>query len=225
MKRFIFCLLVLAISINSVFADELRLDKEAKYQKQIMQIGYRVLNANQIDKRMTFFYVNSKDVNAATTLRSKQISVYKGLLPLLDSDDELAAVICHEIAHGLDAHKGLWRRFTMAGSSKSYEFKADKKGVDLMVNAGYNPIAMIVILNKITAEPSWFERYPSHPGGSERLLTIYSYIYSKYPEYLVDNDYKNNLYYQNFLLTTKKQRAGIRERYKDKNIIPVSDKK
>lgn len=143
MKRFIFCLLALAISINSVFADELRLDKEAKYQKQVMQIGYRVLNANQIDKRMTFFYVNSKDVNAVTALRSKQISVYKGLLPLLDSDDELAAVICHEIAHGLDAHKGLWRRLTMAGSSKSYEFKADKKGVDLMVNAGYNPIAMI----------------------------------------------------------------------------------
>ncbi|MEI3254514.1 MAG: hypothetical protein V8R83_04285 [Candidatus Gastranaerophilaceae bacterium] len=103
---------------------------------------------------------------------------------MLDSDDELAAVICHEIAHGLDAHKGLWRRLTMAGSSKSYEFKADKKGVDLMVNAGYNPIAMIVILNKITAEPSWFERYPSHPGGSERLLTIYSYIYSKYPSIL-----------------------------------------
>ena len=49
MKRFIFCLLALAISINSVFADELRLDKEAKYQKQVMQIGYRVLNANQID--------------------------------------------------------------------------------------------------------------------------------------------------------------------------------
>ena len=48
------------------------------------------------------------------------------------------------------------------------------------------------------------------------MLTIYSYIYSKYPEYLVDNDYKNNLYYQNFLLTTKKQRAGIRERYKEK---------
>lgn len=225
MKKFIFCLLALAISINSVFADELRLDKEAKYQKQIMQIGYRVLNANQIDKRMTFFYVNSKDVNAATTLRSKQISVYKGLLPMLDSDDELAAVICHEIAHGLDAHKGLWRRLIMAGSSKSYEFKADKKGVDLMVNAGYNPVAMIVTLNKITEEPCWFERYPSHPGGSERLLTIYSYIYSKYPEYLVDNDYKNNLYYQNFLLTTKKQRALIRERYKDKNIIPVSDKK
>ena len=89
MKRFIFCLLALAISINSVFADELRLDKEAKYQKQIMQIGYRVLNANQIDKRMTFFYVNSKDVNAATTLRSKQISVYKDFclcsIPMMNS--------------------------------------------------------------------------------------------------------------------------------------------
>lgn len=223
MKKFILCVFALFLTFNVCFADELRLDKEAKYQKQVMQVGFRILNANQIEKRMTFYYINNKDVNAATAMSNKTICLYKGIIPFFDSDDELAAVLSHEIAHALDAHKGLWRRLTMAASSKSYEFKADKKGVDLMVNAGYNPVAMIVVLNKILGEQNWFERPISHPIGSQRLITVYDYIYSKYPEYLVDNEYKNNLYYQNFLLTTKKERALVRQRHS--NMVPVSNKK
>lgn len=225
MKKVILCFIALMLTVSACFADELRLDKETQYQKKVMQIGFRILNANQIDKRMTFYYSPTKNVNAVTYLSSKQIQVYKGILPFMDSDDELAAIISHEIAHGMDAHKGLWRRITMGCSPKSYEFKADKKGVDLMVNAGYNPIAMIVVLNKISNEPNWFERSSTHPGGSERLVTLYDYIYIKYPEYLIDNDYKNNLYYQNFLLTTKLQRKYIRDKYNLKNSVPVNNKK
>lgn len=225
MKKFILCIFALFMTFTACFADELRLDKEAKYQKQVMQVGFRILNANQIEKRMTFYYVNNKDVNAATYLSNKTICLYKGIIPFIDSEDELAAVLSHEIAHGIDAHKGLWRRITMSASSKSYEFKADKKGVDLMVNAGYNPVAMIVVLNKLTGEENWFERSMSHPAGSERLVTLYDYIYSKYPEYLVDNEYKNNLYYQNFLLTTKQARSFIRQRYNKNNTVQVSNKK
>ncbi len=224
MKRIILCALALLFTVNCCFADELRIEREAKYQKQIMNIGYRILNANQIDKRMTFFYSTSKDVNAVTSLRGKQIVVYKGILPLLDSDDEIAAILSHEIAHGVDAYKGLWRRITMAGASKSYEFKADKVGVDLMVNAGYNPVAMIITLNKICDEPNWFEASSSHPNGSERLISIYEYIYTKYPAYLIDNEYKNNLYYQNFLLTSKKQRQYIQKKYNASNVKNVNQK-
>ena len=224
MKKFILCTLTLLFTTTCCFADELRLEQEAKYQKQIMQIGYRILNANQIDKRMTFFYSTSKDINAATSLRGKQIVVYKGIIPLLDTDDELAAVIAHEIAHGIDAYKGLWRRITMTSAPKSYEFKSDKKGVDLMVNAGYNPVAMIITLNKICEEPNWFEISSTHPGGSERLTAIYEYIYTKYPAYLIDNEYKNNLYYQNFLLTSKKERQRIQKKYNESNVKAVNKK-
>lgn len=224
MKRIILCALALLFTVNCCFADELRVEQEAKYQKQIMNIGYRILNANQIDKRMTFFYSTSKDVNAATSLRGKQVVVYKGILPLLDSDDEIAAVLSHEIAHGIDAYKGLWRRITMTGASKSYEFKADKVGVDLMVNAGYNPVAMIITLNKICGEPNWFEASSTHPNGSARLISIYEYIYTKYPAYLIDNEYKNNLYYQNFLLTSKKQRQYIQKKYNASNVKNVNKK-
>lgn len=225
MKKFIICIFTLLVAANCCFADELRLDKETQYQQKIMKIGFRILNANRIEKRMTFLYSPSKDVNAVTYLASKRIVFYKGLLPIMDSDDEIAAILSHEISHGIDAHKGLWRRITMAGASKSYEFKSDKRGVDLMVNAGYNPVAMIVVLNKIVDEPNWFEVSTTHPGGTKRLMAVYSYIYSKYPEYLIDNDYKNNLYYQNFLLTTKKERAQFKETLDKQKTVPVNNVK
>ena len=94
-----------------------------------------------------------------------------------------------------------------------------------MVNAGYNPVAMIVVLNKICDEPSYFENGGTHPAGSERLAAVYEYIYAKYPAYLADNDYKNNLYYQNFLLTSKAAREQIRKKYNQSAVVPVSNKK
>ena len=38
-------------SINYCFADELRLDKDTKIQKDIMQTGFKILNSNNIKKR------------------------------------------------------------------------------------------------------------------------------------------------------------------------------
>lgn len=225
MKKLIVCLISLMLTASACFADELRLDKEAQFQKKVMETGFRILNSNQIDKRMTFYYVNTKDVNAAAYSSSKRICVYKGLLPFIDNDDELAAILSHEIAHGIDFHEGYLRRLAMSFRSSKYEKKADKRAVDLMVNAGYNPVAIIIILNKITGEPNFSDDFGvrSHPVGSERLAYVYEYIYAKYPAYLADNEYKNNLYYQNFLLVSKKERNLIRQKYQEK-YINVSNK-
>lgn len=222
MKRIVLCVLMLFFTVNSCLADELRLDLESKYQKKVMQVGFRILNANGIDKRMIFSYEPDKRVNAVSYSTTKNIVVFKGIVPYFDSDDELAAVLSHEIAHGLDFHAGFWRRIAMAFSSIKYEEKADKKAVDMMVNAGYNPVAMIVALNKILPEENWFERSGSHPVGSDRLAYIYEYIYAKYPAYLVDNEYRTNLYYQNFLLTSQKDRELIRKKYAQQ-YTPVSN--
>ena len=83
---------------------------------------------------------------------------------------------------------------------------------------------MIITLNKICEEPNWFEISSTHPGGSERLTAIYEYIYTKYPAYLIDNEYKNNLYYQNFLLTSKKERQRIQKKYNESNVKAVNKK-
>ena len=226
MKKFLIGLIVFIAASTACFADNVYiLEKDAPNQQRVMKIGYRVLNANQIENRMTFLYSNKNVVNAAAYARSKTIVIYKGLLPFIDDDNEIAAIICHEVAHGLDYFAGYWRRVAMDFLPKKYERKADLKGVDLMVNAGYHPVAMIVVLNKICDEPSYFENGGTHPAGSERLAAVYEYIYAKYPAYLADNDYKNNLYYQNFLLTSKAAREQIRKKYNQSAVVPVSNKK
>lgn len=219
MKKFFIFIFLLMFTANISCADDLRLDKETQYQKSLMKIGYRILNANNIENRMTFYYSNKKDVKTCLNRSYKNIAVYKGMLPFIDSDEELAALLSHEIARGLDTYAGFWRRTAMTLRKSKYEKKADRTAVDLMVKAGYNPVALIVILNKITAEPSFWDDFGlrRYTVGSDRMLNIYRYIYEKYPVYLVDNDYKRNLYYQNFLLVTKKQRQQFREEYKNKN--------
>ena len=213
MKKFVLLILTIIFTASFCLAEVFDLEKEGKYQKKVMQIGFRILNENQIEKRMTFYYAAKQSVNAATYLKSKQIVVYKGIIPFMDTDDEIAAILSHEIAHGIEAHKGFWNRIAIRRASKTFEYDADRTGIDLMVNAGYNPLAMIIILNKIAEEPNWFERSSSHPDGSERLISAYSYIYAKYPEFLIENKYKNNIYYQNFLLTTKAQRKALKDQY------------
>lgn len=216
-------LLILSMSNLSAFADDLHLEKETKYQKKIMETGFKILNANRIDKRVTFSYNNNKAVNAAAFSSSKNVVVFKGILPYFDDDNELAAILSHEISHSLEFHKGgYFKAIAMSFATKKYEQKADIEGVDIMVNAGYNPVAMIIVLNKICEEPKGLDRFmSSHPNGAKRLAYIYEYIYKKYPGYLVDNDYKTNLYYQNFLLTSKEDREKIRE----KELKKINDRK
>jgi len=213
MKKFLVALFVLVFTGTSCFASNSEFERQAAEQKRVMEIGFRILNANRIDKRMIFCYVNNKKVNAYAKGRNKSVVIFKGLLPYLDSDDELAGIISHEMAHNIDFHAGLFRRITMGFALKKYEKKADKKAIDYMVKAGYNPVAMIIALNKLCGEPNWWEMYSSHPRGSKRLAYLYEYIYKKYPAYLVDNDYRENVYYQNFLLTSKKNREKIRAKF------------
>lgn len=46
------------------------------------------------------------------------------------------------------------------------------------------------------------------------MMEVYEYIYKKYPEYLVNNPYKENPFYQNFLLTSKENREKFQQKVK-----------
>jgi hypothetical protein len=82
-----------------------------------------------------------------------------------------------------------------------------------MVNAGYNPLALITILNKIGKQYR-FDIFSNHTLASRRMMLIYEYIYTKYPSILVENEYKDNIYYQNFLLTSRNNRMKLLEKVK-----------
>ena len=51
-----------------------------------------------------------------------------------------------------------------------------------MTKAGYNPLAMISLLNKISQ--NYIDILQSHPSGDKRLLNVYDYIEYNYPDIL-----------------------------------------
>ena len=229
MKK-IFAVLVLFFAINTSIAYAVETVNVSdsyiiKAQDQISNIGFKILNSNGIEKRTVFVFDTSKKINAFSSYRDRQIVLYRGMYNQLQSEDEIAAVLSHEIAHSVESYNGIFRGYfsslSYMCSPKKYEYKADKRAVDYMVNAGYHPIALIVMMSKVMPQER-YDWYNTHPLTSRRMMEVYEYIYKKYPEYLVNNTYKNNIYYQNFLLTSKQNRAKFQKKIETKSKLPVN---
>lgn len=184
-------------------------------QEYINQIGFRLLNANRIKHRMVFEYSTKKIVNAVTLYNGRRIVFYEGLMLYTTDDDQVAAVLAHEISHGIDYYHGIMRgTFSLLPGMfvpRKYERKADKRAIDFMVNAGYNPVGMIVMMNKAFPQRR-YEFFASHPLTSRRMAYVYEYIYYKYPEFLKNNKYQDDIYYQNYLLNSQHNRRKLQKK-------------
>ena len=109
--------------------------------------------------------------------------------------------------------KGFLNSLQIKAAPKKYELFLDKRGVDFMVTAGYNPLAMITYINK-TYPQKRQDKIARSNLTSKRLANIYEYIYTKYPIYLQNNEYSENYYYQNFLLTSQENRKKLHDKIK-----------
>lgn len=101
---------------------EFKLSKNEEYQARVQRISSElseIARKNQVtvtwgDKRLnpfqyTFKVVEDKDVNAFS-LPGGFIYVYEGLIKFAESDDELAGVLAHEIAHASFRHVATLQR-------------------------------------------------------------------------------------------------------------------
>ncbi|MBS6603660.1 MAG: M48 family metallopeptidase [Brachyspira sp.] len=218
MKKFLIsgiCLLVLGMLPVSAGINPASLDKASQKQDLVSNIGFRLLNANRIQQRMVFSYVDKKVVNAVAYYRDRSIVIYDGIMKYTTDEDMVAAILAHEISHGIDYYNGIFRGYFSClptiFTPRKYERKADKRAIDFMVNAGYNPVAMIVMMNKIMPQRR-FEVFETHPLVSRRMAYVYEYIYYKYPEFLKNNKYIDDVYYQNFLLNSQDNRRKLQNK-------------
>lgn len=189
-------------------------------QQRMNEVGFKILNTNRIEKRFMFMAINrvyTRDIWTDVSSVNRIVWIKPTVLPYIDDDDELAAILSHSIAHGVDTYEGALRGYVSIlnywVAPNKYDMKADKSAVDYMVNAGYNPLALITIMNKIGKQYR-FDAFSNHTLVSRRMMLIYEYIYTKYPAILVENKYKDNIYYQNFLLTSRKNRMLLLEKVK-----------
>lgn len=194
------------------------LSEENAIQTRIDSVGVNLLNNNKIQKRIVFTYdkaTKKKALSLDKTLTKRQVIIYDGLYQNIQTDDELAAMLAREISIAVKSYSGMWGgaidTAQTALGSKKFETVADKRAVDYMVKAGYNPLALIVFINK-TCPQRRQDRFGRHNLTSKRLARIYEYITYKYPEYLENNSYVQNKYYQNFLLNSVENRKKLEEK-------------
>jgi metalloendopeptidase OMA1, mitochondrial len=89
--------------------DVLKKEKESRDQLQterIKRVGRRIAQAANKPEYQWEFHLIEKDTVNAFCLPGGKVFVYTGILELATSNDELAAVMGHEIAHALERHGG-----------------------------------------------------------------------------------------------------------------------
>ena len=137
----------------------------------ISAVGRRV--ASHVKRkgiRYNFYYRDESGFVDAYAMPGGQVVFGRGLLELLESEDELAAILGHEIAHVDERHaierlqyelksrklglRGLYRLgrpailIFEAGYTKEREVEADRAGLELAVAAGYSPSGATEVMKR-----------------------------------------------------------------------------
>lgn len=157
---------------------------------QLQRVAARIIPQakRDFDVPYTVKLIDSNEVNAFA-LPGGPVYFYKGLVDLAASDDELASVVGHEVAHVVKQHsakqisdaqtKGLLASLLLGRQSSTvqqlaglglniYQLKfsrgdesqSDEVGFKYMVQAGYNPDAMA----------SFFKRMEQKTGGGNKRM-------------------------------------------------------
>lgn len=172
----------------------------------IDSIFLRITDQNQIDSdKIQIHIIENKEINAFA-LPGNHLIINTGLISSTDSPEELAGVICHEIAHieldhimkKLVKEVGISLLISMAGgnsgsevlaetvkhlSSTSFDRKlekeADLKGVEYLIESNIDPNPFANFFYKIGGNDDFLEHFSwlsTHPELKARAQYIVKYI-------------------------------------------------
>jgi metalloendopeptidase OMA1, mitochondrial len=173
--------------------------------RRVREVGRRIADTTKIEPLMReinlhtrgFYYewefklFQSSDVNAFC-LPGGKVGVLTGLLQVVANDDQLAAVLAHEIAHALAHHTSerLAREQALGGSilaklgslryEREQESEADHIGVFLMTFAGYAPREAVAFWERMAEASARGGRLPevlnSHPSDEHRIAQLREWV-------------------------------------------------
>lgn len=171
---------------------------------RVPTVGKQILTKNNLPTDTKFVVTETAVVNS-TSNTNKEIYIQKEALKYTGNDNEVAAVISQEIGTIINANASKKKLVSniasaLAGSvsgesaqnnaiiinelainnmSAKDQMDADVTGTDLMIQAGYNPLAMIVVLGKMPG--STMDTLKSQPNNFKRSMYIYDYLTYNYP--------------------------------------------
>ncbi len=173
-----------------VIEAELGLFEDERLESYLRSVAVRLLR-HTTDRPFDYeFRIIDQVAPNALALPGGKIYVSRGLLALVGSEDELAAVLGHEIIHAAERHTagriehasrinpfvlGYRRAAAVAAYGRDQERDADRGGQILAAKAGYDPSGIATFMKKLDAydryEVGW-SRLPSflatHPTSPER---------------------------------------------------------
>jgi predicted Zn-dependent protease len=150
-----------------------------KYQEFVDRVGFRLVQSSRAKDtpwQFEFHLLNDPKTINAFALPGGQIFITTGLYTLFSSEDQLAAVLSHEIAHVVARHssqriakasltKGIADAVMVASGdaragqisaivgqmvsmkfSREDEIEADRLGVFFMTESGYDPRGMVQLM-------------------------------------------------------------------------------
>lgn len=206
-------------------------------ESRVPEIGKLLLTKNGIAITNVQFKVVSDDVGNSDFTTNKTVNVSKAKLSFAGNDNEVAAVVGNELGHLIAGHAskakvlyslqttdtttttesdstGLLSTAAINYRSTKEEKEADAIATNLMANAGYNPLALIVVLTKQTGT-TW-DAIAGRPANSERAMSVYDYTAYAYPAKVQAgyncNEYKNFLTYANSVLQLRKENIKLETR-------------
>jgi len=161
--------------------------ENAAIEKYVTDIGRNIGARAHRKFDYKFYYIPSDSFINAFALPGGHIFIGKGLLHLMKTEDELAAVLGHEVEHvdhyhcnervALEARlrhlplSGLVAlpvELFQAGYSKEQELEADRDGTALAVMAGYSPQGAV---HMFEAFDRLYKRVESKPGSPDEELS------------------------------------------------------
>ncbi len=193
----------------------------------VRAVGARVAaHANRPDLQFHFNVVDDSSVNAFAT-EDGYIFVHRGLLAYLEREDQLAGVLGHEVAHVTLAHTTQKKRSDflnklagfaaglltlsydikqvveaygaerISGFGREFELQADQHGAEYMMAAGYDPQAMIEVVQILKDQELFAKRvhgqnttyhalFASHPRNDQRLQQAIAAVSSRMTEEVAD---------------------------------------
>ena len=181
-----------------IYADE-------SWQAYVRELGQRLLaHSPHAGRPYHFHVVDLPNVNASA-LPDGYIFVHRGILAYMSSEDELASVLGHEIAHVTEGHgrkrqrkqllgktvgmlawlttgvgelAGVTNTFTnqhISGFGREAELDADRLGAEYMARAGYNPMATIDMVHVLKDQEVFASQV-------ERQPTPYHGLFRSHPK-------------------------------------------
>ena len=180
------------------------LHPDNRYQSLVDDVGNKLVN-NSIAKQTPYKYefhllADDRTINAFA-LPGGQIFITYALFSKLENQDQLAGVLGHEIGHVLGKHSNeritdskFFQTLIMGASAIDFgavaqqisqgqllangrddELESDELGVRFMMDAGYDPEAMIGVMQilKAAAGPNRVPEFQStHPDPENRIEKI-----------------------------------------------------